>query len=615
MKNHHVFYVVVAIALAIAGGGHLYLRYYIQSLESQNQDPSAQHISAYAPNAQSKKPMSLEELQARLFKYDTVSGNYLAGRFAQRHYDWKTAIKHIDKVVEKTEENITLLKRAMVLSMGAGHYEEAFAYARRVEELTEEPAALSTLFLSIEAFKLKDYQKASEYIAAMPEDSLSQFIMPLLYSWSSASLGTHDTRDLNQNTIHIYHAILIADFMGEHSYIEKLLTNALSAINLGVEDMVRIADIYAHINKPDEALQLYTQIQRLDPEQPGIAEKITNIKNSTDTALFERVETPEQGVGRALYDMANLLSRDYSDESALVFAHMALYLEPGDSEIILLMADLAARNERYNAAINLYGSIGAEDENFLEAKRNAADLLEEQGRHDEALAQLDQLALTHADVESKIQIGDIYRRKDDFKSAIKAYDRAENFWDEGIPEDYWHLHYLRGMAYEQSDQWEKAEEDLKAALAFQPDNPFVLNYLGYAWADQGENLEDAMQMIKKAVELRPEDGYITDSLGWVLYRMHRFEEAVPYLENAVELLPYDPIINDHLGDAYWQVGRKLEARFQWLRAKNHADDDDAELVEQIQTKLSSGLERLPADSSNTDVMEAHSEDPLSKYDL
>ena len=150
----------------------------------------------------------------------------------------------------------------------------------------------------------------------------------------------------------------------------------------------------------------------------------------------------------------------------------------------------------------------------------------------------------------------------------------------------------------------KAEEDLKAALGYQPENPYVLNYLGYAWADKGENLEEALKMIRKAVKLRPQDGYITDSLGWVLYRMNRFEEAVPYLERAVELLPYDPVINDHLGDVYWQVGRKLEARFQWTRAKNHAEEE--QLALDITSKLENGLERLDSEPAPI-LQEAHSD--------
>jgi tetratricopeptide (TPR) repeat protein len=156
-----------------------------------------------------------------------------------------------------------------------------------------------------------------------------------------------------------------------------------------------------------------------------------------------------------------------------------------------------------------------------------------------------------------------------------------------VTERYWHLLYVRGMSQERAGNWEAAEKDLLAALEFKPEQPYILNYLGYAWADRGQNLDKAQSMIRKAVSLRPEDGYITDSLGWVLYRIGKYKASVPELERAVSLLPYDPVINDHLGDAYWRVGRKMEAKFQWERAKNHSDD--GELKTKLDEKMAKGL--------------------------
>jgi tetratricopeptide (TPR) repeat protein len=189
-----------------------------------------------------------------------------------------------------------------------------------------------------------------------------------------------------------------------------------------------------------------------------------------------------------------------------------------------------------------------------------------------------------------IQIGDLYRGMENFDRAITAYNRAARSLGDTIPSDYWHLLYVRGMAYEQAGDWPRAEKDLKAALAYQPAHPYILNYLGYAWADQGIHLDEALTMIEKAMSLRPDDGYITDSMGWVLFKMNQFEEAVPFLEQAVALMPYDTTVNDHLGDAYWRVGRRLEARFQWERAKNHSTDADS--IKALELKISEGLPEL-----------------------
>ena len=130
----------------------------------------------------------------------------------------------------------------------------------------------------------------------------------------------------------------------------------------------------------------------------------------------------------------------------------------------------------------------------------------------------------------------------------------------------WFIYYTRGIAYHTLDDWPAAEADFRAALALRPDQPQVLNYLGYSMVELGINMEEALGMIERAMAAEPQNGAIVDSLGWVLFQRSEFDAAVGHLENAVALLPVDPIINDHLGDAYWAVGRVIEAEFQWNRA-------------------------------------------------
>ncbi|MGB0718944.1 MAG: tetratricopeptide repeat protein [Bdellovibrionales bacterium] len=517
---------------------------------------------------------------------ETLSGNYLAARFAQRHHDWELATNYMEEVAKKRPDDLSLRKRTMVLAMGAGDYDIATREAAEV--LKAEPDnALALLFTSVKQFKDQDYTAAVRSIQAMPPGSLSEFIMPLLHSWAEASQGVEDTAALRGSVIHIYHAILIADFLGAHEQVTALLDRALSSPNMTTHDLERIADLYGHIKNKDKALDLYEQVAKLDPDNNTVPAKIERLKNDENAAIFKRIETPEDGIAEAMFDMARVLYGDYSDESARIFANMALYLDPDKEDAKLLMAYISARNERYDDAIAYYQSIGPEDKHYFDARRRAADLLEENGRTQEALDMLKELVATHDDLDALIQIGDLYRRSEDFGKAITVYNQAQDKLGGDIPADYWQLYYVRGISYEQDGQWDKAEADLKAALAFEPDHPLVLNYLGYSWADQGVNLKQSLAMIKKAVSLRPDDGYIADSLGWVLYKSGKYKEAVPNLERAVELLPYDPVINDHLGDAYWRVGRVIEARFQWQRARNHSEDES--LITAVDAKLDQGL--------------------------
>ena len=185
-----------------------------------------------------------------------------------------------------------------------------------------------------------------------------------------------------------------------------------------------------------------------------------------------------------------------------------------------------------------------------------------------------------------ISLGDIQRNHDRFAESIDNYDRAFKRI-KTLESRHWSLLYARGISLERAKQWSRAEADFLNALDFKPEQPYVLNYLGYSWIEKGTHIDRALEMIRKAANLRPNDGYIIDSLGWGHYKLGNFDNAVRQLERAVELRPQDPIINDHLGDAYWRVGRQREADFQWRRALSLDPKD--ELSAKLRLKLKQGL--------------------------
>jgi Flp pilus assembly protein TadD len=183
-------------------------------------------------------------------------------------------------------------------------------------------------------------------------------------------------------------------------------------------------------------------------------------------------------------------------------------------------------------------------------------------------------------------LGNVLRGHKKFAECADVYTRGVDTLKQ--PEKTnWVIFYFRGICYERSHQWPKAEADLKKALDLFPEQPHVLNYLGYSWVDQGVHLDEGMDMIKRAVQQRPDDGYIVDSLGWAYFRTGNYPEAVKQLERAIELKPEDPTINDHLGDAYWRIGRTLEAKFQWAHARDLKPDPED--LPKIEAKLKDGL--------------------------
>ena len=178
-------------------------------------------------------------------------------------------------------------------------------------------------------------------------------------------------------------------------------------------------------------------------------------------------------------------------------------------------------------------------------------------------------------------MAELFYKADDFESSIQYYDLIFEKIDR-IEFKHWPLFYSSGIALERGKNWERAEKQFLTALQFVPNNPQVLNYLGYSWIDQGVNINRALEMIINAAEQRPDDGYIIDSLGWAYFQIGNYEEAVINLEKAVALVS-DSVIIDHLGDALFYSGRKVEAVFQWKRALEFNPSE--ELIKIINDKI------------------------------
>jgi tetratricopeptide (TPR) repeat protein len=246
------------------------------------------------------------------------------------------------------------------------------------------------------------------------------------------------------------------------------------------------------------------------------------------------------------------------------------------------------RDGQYDEALAAYQAVLKDPVLGWDARFEAALLLNQMEKPDESIKALQAMLLEQPDnLNVLTSLADTLRAQERFPEARAAYDKV--IAKIGTPaERHWALFYARGITFERMNQWKAAEADLRKALTLSPDQPLVLNYLGYSWIEQRTNLDEALAMIQKAVEQRPDDGYIVDSLGWALYKLGRYKEAIEWLEKAAALIPEDPTINDHLGDAYWQAGRRLDATFQWRHAA--AMKPDADDLAKIQAKIKSGLD-------------------------
>ena len=297
--------------------------------------------------------------------------------------------------------------------------------------------------------------------------------------------------------------------------------------------------------------------------------------------------TAQAGAAEALYGLGASLGRRGGEDLGLVYLQLGLYLAPNHPLALLSLADLYEALKKPELAIDVYKRVPANSPLHRNAAIQMAANLDTLNRVDEAEKQLDALIKERPkDIEAIMALGNVQRGHKKFAECADTYGKG--IATIAHPEKAnWVIYYFQGICYERSHNWPKAEADLKEALKLFPEQPHVLNYLGYSWIDQGVNLDDGMAMIKRAVQQRPDDGYIVDSLGWAFFRLGNYPEAVKQLERAIELKPEDPTINDHLGDAYWRIGRVLEARFQWAHARDLKPDPED--LPKIEEKLKNGM--------------------------
>ena len=531
--------------------------------------------------------------------HSTASGSYLAARHAGVERDSETAAAYYLNVLKADPRNADLLSRTFLSVLTDGDIDEAGRLADRLIQL-DRTDRIARLVIGVRALKQKQYAIARQNFAQSVRGPVTDLTATLLSAWALAGAGdTHaaiDTLDrlAGPDWYAIFkdlHGGLILDVANNKKEAGKRYERAYKADPMALRTVQAYARYLSRNGGKDDALKLYQQFNKGVADHPVIVEEMKEV--SAGDRLPPLADSPRAGAAEALYGLGASIGRRGGEDLALVYLQLALYLEPTHAMALLSLADLYDSLKKPELAIKIYDRIPASSPLRRNAEIQVASDLDSLDRTDEAKKRLEALIAEHPkDSEAIIALGNILRGRKAFAECAEVYSKAVD--NLAVPEKAnWVLFYFRGICYERSKQWPKAEADLKKALELFPDQPLVLNYLGYSWVDQGVNLDEGMRMIRRAVEQRPDDGYIVDSLGWANFRIGNYEDAVKDLDRAVELKPDDSTINDHLGDAYWRVGRVLEAHFQWSHAKDL--NPDPEELPKIEQKLKSGL---PDDTSS-----------------
>ncbi|KQS77336.1 hypothetical protein ASG25_04220 [Rhizobium sp. Leaf384] len=547
------------------------------------------------------------ETAAKPFDVNSVnsfSGSFLAARTADVDHDLDTATKLYRTALEFEPDNVEVKQRLMITSLMNGNFADGVKIANELKS-DASVERITTVVRGVDAIGKKEFRNAEKILKYSGPNDLDRMMNGLLLAWAKAGQGKPkdaiamieemkgpDWFAIFKN----YQQGAIALAAGDKRTARTKFNEAVADRNGGgaapdtfIRSVIALARLEATDGNKQKALDTISLGQNFINNYAPLDALRKSIEDGKPQE--QQVRNASQGAAAVLFSVGAALNREGAEDIVSLYLQTARALDPDSADILVMLGGIAETLKKPERAIALYQQIpqGSPMRRLSEMQLGLA--LAEVGKVDDAKKHLRELIdLDPTDVRSYVAYGSVLSDAKDYKEMAVTYDKAIEIVGAVPKRSDWSLFFQRGIAYERLKEWEKAEPSFKKALELNPDQPQVLNYLGYSWVDKNMNLEEGLNMIRRAVDLKPDDGYIVDSLGWAYFRLGQFDEAVAELERAAELMAGDPTINDHLGDAYWRVGRKLEAVFQWNQTLELKPE--AEEIPKIKAKIEKGLPPL-----------------------
>lgn len=533
-------------------------------------------------------------------------GPYLAARQATIENDFRAAARYYSKAMQVAPD-VALENSALISFIAAGEMDPAVTVARQMLDrghLTD----LARVVLRADLTKKEDWAGFlafdKEHPFDGPEPPLGEKVIT---GWATIGAGQAGkgiariealAKDKYSRALIAPQLGLAKALVGDLEGAEKEFARPDIALSLPI--LTARIEVLALLDRRAEAKAILESMPEFDTD-PTLASLYKGLSSEAPVS-FDVIRNAAQGIAQTHYAFGAVLAAgDEPDLLALVETRLATWLDPTLTEARIISAELLLGFGQFDLAQAEYRTLHQQGLLRPGADLSRIESLARADRMADATAAARDLIAARPDLAAGwLALGDLQRREGDFKGAVASYDKGIALLEARKADQamLWFPLYARGIAHERAGQWPEAEADFQAALKLQPDNPDILNYLGYSYLDRNIKLDEAMRLIQKAHELKPGDGYITDSLAWALYRTGRYAEAVAPMEEAVGLMSGDPLVNDHLGDVYWKVGRDREAMFQWRRALSY-HPEKPEDARRIRAKIAVGLDAvLAAEQAN-----------------
>ncbi|CAD7053097.1 tetratricopeptide repeat protein [Pseudorhizobium endolithicum] len=542
-------------------------------------------------------------------KVQSFAGAFLAARTADVDHDYPTAITLYRKALEFDAANLEIRERLMISLFLNGDFDEGLAEAEALKD-DEAVERITTIVRGLDAIRDGRYDEAKKLLAYDGSNDLDKLTHSLISAWADVGAGREkqalqSVRSMDGpewfKVFTEYQLGMMALVAGDAGTAREHLTAAITnqdavatAPDTFMRGVMALARLEAAAGNKQKALDAISVGDEMISNYAPLKALRESIENGDKPA--QQVSDATEGAASVLFSIGAALNRQGAEDMVSLYLQVSHALDPESADTLILLGGIAEKLEKPERAIGYYEQVpaGSPMRRISELQLGLAlagsDQIEEAREHLKEL-----IAADPSDIRSYLAYGSVLSDAKDYAEMASNYDKAVEVIGPVPKQGDWTIFFQRGIAYERLKKWEQAEPNFKKALELNPEQPQVLNYLGYSWVDMNRNLEEGLDMIRRAVELRPDDGYIVDSLGWAYYRMGRLEEAVTELERAVQLRAGDATINDHLGDAYWRVGRKLEAVYQWNRALVSEGEDVNR--EQIKEKIEKGLPPLDPDAT------------------
>jgi tetratricopeptide (TPR) repeat protein len=522
--------------------------------------------------------------------FSSYYGSLLAGQIAKYNNDNDIAAKYYGFANKKDPYNENILELSLMSLILSGKIKIALEeIANYDKNVSLENSQIAQLLFFIDSVKKGKYEKALELMKNNENIIITSKVKPIIKAWLSNNFSEAQS-SINQFE-YKSPGLVMSDLYFLHlGLINILYQNKSSAISIfekslenGIEDKLRHLYFYYNIISKENSNKntLINDFIKRNPEHSF------NIYFNKENMQGFKIKNKTDGVSESLFNIAEALYTQRMFDTSIAYSYLSLYLNKKNYINYYLISQNLLMLGKEEKALQVLSKIPLDTYLGWNSYLKLVDLNMNLKRYETAKDYIFKLANYFPNrIDTNYKLGELYHNRKNYKKAISSFSKAISYLNKQ-EEKSWYLYYSRGMSYERSQNWEKAEKDFLFALKLSPKQPLVLNYLGYTWVDYGMKLNKAEEYIRKAIQLRPKDGYFIDSLGWTYYRQGKYDLAVTELEKAVSLVPNDPIINDHLGDALYRAGYKNEAIYQWNRALLY--DPEEELIQNIKFKLKKGL--------------------------